>query len=51
MCKTPTAGSGFCAMLYVGMPSFSKFGKNVPPLIIFVLQIKVSITTLYVIYL
>lgn len=41
MCNMPTGGSGFCVMLYVGMPSFRKFGKNVPPLVIFVLQISV----------
>lgn len=46
MYNTPTVGnSGCCVMRHVGMPSFSKFGKNVPPLVIFVLQIKVSITT------
>lgn len=45
MYNTPTAGSGCCVMCHVGMPSFSKFGKYVPPLVLFVLQIKVSITT------
>lgn len=45
MCNTSTAGSGCCVMSHVGMPSFSKFGKNVSPLVPFVLQIKVSITT------
>lgn len=50
MCNMPTAGSGCCVVCHVGMPSFSKFSKNVPPLVLFVLQIKVSITTLHVIY-